>query len=135
MRSLLVTALLYGSPFLMHQLHWDKAAAFTQRLPHYASRVGMAYSAISVLAVLLIAVCSIPALKALLSSPQVQQMVQQVTQPAADAQMRTTKTAAGGEAAAAGRRKSAGGGRGYEPDEDEDATETVRSRHSHKLDD
>lgn len=78
-KSLMMTALVYGLPAILKLLNYKDEAGYIQQIPKYASRIGMAYSFISLSAIILLAVVSIPLLSALFRSPSVQDLLQSAT--------------------------------------------------------
>ena len=121
LRSLLFTAAVYGGPTILHWLDMDQLAPLVDRVPKYASRVGVAYSVISAVSLLLAAVVALPILSALWKTSTVQGIVHQ----AEDA----VQSGLQGQAPA-GRTKASR----TVDDIDDGVDEGPRTRHGYKLD-
>ena len=128
-KSLLFTGLVYGLPAVLRFAGMEDQLPAIQHFPKYASRLGMAYSAISTLAILLVALACIPICYKLMQSDAVQDAVHSAVDGA-----KPTRQPGVGVSAGKGVGGTGENGRGYDAgeeadddddDEDEDDTEPL----------
>lgn len=115
-KSVLFTGLVYGLPAILRFAGMEDALPAIQHFPKYATRLGMAYSAVSTIAIALVALACIPLCYKLMQSDAVQEAVQSV----ADSGRQTRPASVG---VSEGRGMGDGESGGYDGGEDEDAEE------------
>ena len=116
-KSVLFTGLVYGLPAVLRFAGLEEQLPAIQNFPKYASRLGLAYSAISTLAIALVVLACVPVCYKLLQSDAVQDAVQSVVDSGKQSQQQQQQSSGG---KGVGRGES---GRGYEAEEDEDGDE------------